>query len=197
MGMLDNLFSSKARIKILELLLFNASDSFYQRQIETLAGLPIQSVQREMKKLEKIGLAEKDTSGNRVYYRVNKNCPIFGDLKRLFIKSRGIAEIFKSKLNKAQGIISAFIYGSYARNIENASSDIDLMVIGEISLRVLSGLLAGPRKQLRREINYSVFGVNEFKKKLKEKDNFILSVFKSKKIFMIGNDGEFKAIVGK
>ena len=197
MGMLDNLIASKARIKILELLLFNASDRFYQRQIATRTGLPIVSVQREMKKLERIGLAERDASGNRIYYNVNKNCPIFDDLKRIFFKSRGIAEVFRKYLDTAHGISVAFIYGSYARDEEDISSDIDLMVLGDISGRIISRLLAEPKEQLKREINYSVFNVHEFKQKIKKKNNFILSVVKGQKIFIIGSDSEFKTIIGK
>ncbi|MDP2928395.1 MAG: hypothetical protein Q8N80_06335 [Candidatus Omnitrophota bacterium] len=75
--MIEKLFSSKARVEILRLFLFNPVDSFYQRQISILTRKPIRAVQRELEKLQKIALIEKSIQGNRIYYKVNKNCPIF------------------------------------------------------------------------------------------------------------------------
>ena len=139
--MLNKLFSSKTRVEILKLFLFNANNSFYQRQISNLAAQPIRGVQREVDKLNKIGIIERSIQGNRIYYKINKKCPILEDLKNIFFKSVGIAEALKKNL-KEKGIKIAFIYGSYAKGEENLLSDIDLMVIGDISSKELSSILS-------------------------------------------------------
>ena len=192
--MLDKLFSSKTRVEILRLFLFNADNSFYQRQISNLTKQSIRGVQREVEKLHDIGFLEKSVSGNRVYYKVNRNNPIFEDLKSIFFKSLGIAEALKENL-QGKKIIIAFIYGSYARGQENLLSDIDLMVIGNISSKELSGLLSGLKTELMREINYAVFPLKEFIDKAVQKDNFINSVLKDKKIFIIGSEDELKGLI--
>ena len=192
--MLDKLFSSKTRVEILRLFLFNADNSFYQRQISNLTKQSIRGVQREVEKLHDIGFLEKSVSGNRVYYKVNRNNPIFEDLKSIFFKSLGIAEALKENL-QGKKIIIAFIYGSYARGQENLLSDIDLMVIGNISSKELSGLLSGLKTELMREINYAVFPLKEFIDKAVQKDNFINSVSKDKKIFIIGSEDELKGLI--
>lgn len=192
--MLDKLFSSKTRVEILRLFLFNADNSFYQRQISNLTKQSIRGVQREVEKLYDIGFLEKSVSGNRVYYKVNRNNPIFEDLKSIFFKSLGIAEALKENL-QGKKIKIAFIYGSYARGQENLLSDIDLMVIGNISSKELSGLLSGPKTELMREINYAVFPLKEFINKVVQKDNFINSVLKDKKIFIIGSEDELKGLI--
>jgi predicted nucleotidyltransferase len=192
--MLDKLFSSKTRVEILRLFLFNADNSFYQRQISNLTKQSIRGVQREVEKLHDIGFLEKSVSGNRVYYKVNRNNPIFEDLKSIFFKSLGIAEALKENL-QGKKIKIAFIYGSYARGQENLISDIDLMVIGNISSKELSGLLSGPKTELMREINYAVFPLKEFINKVVQKDNFINSVLKDKKIFIIGSEDELKGLI--
>lgn len=192
--MLDKLFSSKTRVEILRLFLFNADNSFYQRQISNLTKQSIRGVQREVEKLYDIGFLEKSVSGNRVYYKVNRNNPIFEDLKSIFFKSLGIAEALKENL-QGKKIKIAFIYGSYARGQENLLSDIDLMVIGNISSKELSGLLSGPKTELMREINYAVFPLKEFINKVVQKDNFINSVLKDKKIFIIGSEDELKELI--
>jgi len=192
--MINKLFSSKARVDVLKLFFFNPEDSFYQRQISKLSGQSIRAVQREVRRLEELGIIEKSIQGNRIYYKVNKNCPIFKELKNILLKSVGIAQVLKGNL-KNHNIQVAFIYGSYARNRENLLSDIDLIVIGKISSRELSRLLSKPRKELMREINYVVFSPKEFKERVKQKDHFLNSVLKEEKIFIVGDINELKAII--
>ena len=192
--MLNKLFSSKTRVEILKLFLFNTGNSFYQRQISNLTAQSIRGVQREVDKLNRIGLIEKSIQGNRIYYKVNKKCPIVEDLKNIFFKSLGIAEVLKDNF-KEKGIEVAFIYGSYAKGEESLLSDIDLMVIGDISSKELSSILSKPKKELMREINYVVFSLNEFINKATQKDHFINSVLKDKKIYIIGSEDELKRLI--
>jgi len=192
--MLNKLFSSKTRVEILKLFLFNSNNSFYQRQISNLTAQSIRGVQREVDKLNRIGLIEKSVQGNRIYYKVNKKCPIVEDLKNIFFKSVGIAEALKEDL-KEKRIKIAFIYGSYAKGEENLLSDIDLMVIGDISSKELSNILSKPKKELMREINYVVFSLDEFINKAMQKDHFLNSMLKNKKIYITGSEHELKRLI--
>jgi len=192
--MLNKLFSSKTRVEILKLFLFNANNSFYQRQISNLTAQSIRGVQREVDKLNRMGLIERSIQGNRIYYKVNKKCSIIEDLKNIFFKSVGIAEALKESL-KEKGIKIAFIYGSYAKGEESLLSDIDLMVIGDISSKEFSSILSKPKKELMREINYVVFSLNEFINKAIQKDHFINSVIKDKKTYIVGNEDELKGLI--
>jgi predicted nucleotidyltransferase len=141
-----------------------------------------------------MGLIERSIQGNRIYYKVNKECPIVEDLKNIFFKSVGIAEVLRDNF-KEKGIKVAFIYGSYAKGEESLLSDIDLMVIGDISSKELSSILSKPKKELMREINYVVFSLNEFINKAMRKDHFINSVLKNKKIYLIGSKDELKGLI--
>ncbi len=194
--MLTKLFSSEARIAILKLFLFNSGKAFYLRQISSLANQPIQAVQREVNKLVEIGLISKFTEGNRTYYQADKTCTIFEELKRIFLKTLGFAEVLKEHLTKSDDIKVAFIYGSYAKGKENLSSDIDLFIIGKISSKTLSSILSKPKKELGREVNYIIFSPIELSKKLKQKNHFINTVLKEDKLFIIGNENDLKAIIG-
>lgn len=69
------------------------------------------------------------------------------------------------------------------------------MVIGDISSKHLSGLLAKPKTKLMREIYYAVFLLNEFIGKVAQKDHFINSVLKDKKIFIMGSDDGLKGLI--
>lgn len=196
--MLKDLFSSTARIEVLKLFLLNPGDMFYQRGIAAQTHLPIRAIQRELARLLKIGLLEKSVSGNRVYYRVNKNCPIYPDLKSIILKSVGIAAFLKQHLrsNMPDNIRIVFIYGSYAKNTENINSDIDLMIIGNLSGRNASSILAPAKTELKREINFTVYSEQEFKSKVIRKDHFISTLMKEPKIYLIGNNDDLKRITG-
>jgi uncharacterized protein len=193
--MLEKLFSSKARVEILKLFLFNASERFYQNQIKTLSRQPIRAVQRETEKLSSMGLIEKSVEGNRTYYRINKGAPIIEELKSIFFKFEGIAEALKVTLKSNGKIKTAFIYGSYAKGKETAMSDIDLFIIGTITSKEVSTLLSKTKDQLGREINYTVMPQTEFRNKIQSNDHFLSSLISEKKIFLIGTPDELKTTV--
>src|SRR4030065_857076 len=192
--MLNKLFSSKTRVEILKLFLFNPNNSFYQRQISNLTAKSIRGVQREVDKLNRMGLIERLIQGNRIYYKLNKKCSITQDLKNIFFKSVGIAEVLKDNF-KEKKIKIAFIYGSYAKGEESLLSDIDLIVIGNVSSKELSNILSKPKRELMREVNYVVFPLDEFINKITQKDHFINSVLNDKKIYIVGSKDEFKELI--
>jgi len=194
--MITKLFSSKARVEILKLLLFNSDNTYYQRQISLLTNLPIRAVQRELKKLKEISLIEEKIEGNRVYYKTNRKCPIFKELKSIFLKTVGISQSLKKYLKKIKNSIEiAFIYGSYAKQTESISSDIDLFVIGNITLKQLSALLSKPKDEIGREINYNVYSQKEFRERIKRKDSFLTNLVNQPKIFLIGEKDALKKII--
>lgn len=172
--------------------MFNPENRFYLRQISSLTGKALVGIQREVGNLETIGILDKIYDGNRVYYKVKKDCPIYEELKNIFLKTTGIAAVLKEHLVNSKSIQFAFIYGSYAKGDENFNSDIDLLVIGDISSKELSSLLSEQKINLQREINFTTISSAEFKEKLKGYNHFISSIVNEKKIFLIGNEDEFK-----
>lgn len=86
---LEVLFSSAARVGILRLFLLNPGRQFYQREIERETGQPIRAVQREVERLEGIGLLIRSAKGNRVFYRLNPVFPLLAELTALFQKAVG------------------------------------------------------------------------------------------------------------
>jgi DNA-binding transcriptional ArsR family regulator len=87
---LEVLFSSVARVQVLNLFLLHPNSQFYQREIERETGQAIRAVQREVKRLEEIGLLTRSTEGNRVFYRLNPEFPLLAELTALFQSATGI-----------------------------------------------------------------------------------------------------------
>lgn len=192
--MLTSLLSSKTRIDLLKLFLINANNSYYPRQIESLLKVPYTSIRRELQNLEKMGLLKIETEANRKYYSVNKDFPLFSELKSIILKTAGIGDKLKSLVKDYENIQIAFIYGSYAKNSENLSSDIDLFIIGDATLKDLQKAIIQLEKEIGREINCSIFPPEEFKQKTKDNNHFIKTVLKEPKIFLKGTENDFREL---
>lgn len=110
------------------------------------------------------------------------------------LKTAGLVEVLRRSLKKESVIKIAFVFGSIAREEEKSASDVDLVVIGKLGLRKLSGLLSGIPEQIGREINPHVFSEKELKDRIAQKEHFITQVIKEPKIFIIGSENELKAM---
>jgi predicted nucleotidyltransferase len=193
----DVLFG-KGRGAILALLYGRPDESFYYRQItRQLEGLSVGTLQRELDTLSQLGLIDRSTVGKQVFYRANRNHPLFPELRALVAKTLGAIQVLRSALEPLAGRISlAFIYGSMARQEEKAGSDIDLLIVGKATLENVLTRLSGVESSLGRAINPTVYSVTEFKTKLAEGNHFLNAVVRGEKIFLIGGEDELRKVGG-
>ena len=193
--MLKNLFTSEARILLLNQFLMHPDQEFYLRELSNRFKLSPRAVSLELKNLESIELIQKRVSGKQHYYTANTNHPLFKDLQNIFIKTIGLGDTLKAKIETfKQRIDFAFIYGSVAKGIAGAKSDIDLMIIGDVSARKLSGPLLEAGTIIHREINFSTMTKEEFKERLKNRNHFLTTLFREPKIFILGDSNEFERL---
>src|SRR5467141_3636038 len=131
---LSKVLFGQSRRSILALLYCHADEQFYLREIARRAGTGIGATQRELGQLTDAGLIHRVRRGHQNYYQTNQKSPIFAELKSILAKTSGIRDILSEGLaSLADRIKLAFVYGSIARGEEKASSDVDLMIVGEIS----------------------------------------------------------------
>ena len=186
----------KTRRAILALLFTRTDESFYLRQIERLTGAGLGPIQRELKLLTEAGILERRKVGRHVYFKAKEESPIFNDLKSIIVKTAGIGDVLKSSLSGISDRIEcAFIYGSFAGGTARKTSDIDLMVIGDVRLRELVSVLRPAQKKLGREINPSIFTRDEIKERLKSGNAFLKRVLDEDLIFITGGEHELKGMV--
>jgi len=103
--------------------------------------------------------------------------------------------VINSSLKRFGGKIEiAFVYGSVARTEELSTSDVDLMIVGDVGLADLVPGLRRAEKALGREVNPTIYSSEEFLQKRKEGDSFINTVLSDSKIFLKGNDSELEAL---
>ena len=193
MNDLSEILSSRARAEIFRLLFSGTGNELHIREIQRRSGLTDGTIRQELRKLARLDLVCSRRDSNRVYYRANSESPLFPEIRGLVIKTVGLVDVLRDVL-RDERIRSAFVFGSLARGEEKAHSDVDLMVIGSIRLRPLSGLLSGISERIGREINPHVLSDAEFKKRQNEKDHFLTRVMESPKIFIAGNQNDLSAM---
>lgn len=183
----DALFG-KVRLAVLALFFSRPDDAFYLRQVVRMTGVGQGAVQRELKRLAEAGIISRTTRGHRVDYQVNRDCPLFDELKSLIAKTAGLADVLRKALDPlARKIEMAFIYGSQANGTAGADSDVDLMVVGQVNELDLHRAIARAEEKLVRAVNYTLMDRKEFDRRRSEKEGFLERVLNGKMIFIVGN----------
>jgi len=195
MNRLPEILSSRARAEIFRLLFSGTGEEFHVREMERRSGLNESTVRQELRKLVRLDLVQSRRDSNRVYYRAKTENPLYPEIRNLVLKTSGLADVLKSALADKR-IRVAFVFGSIASGEEKTGSDVDLMVIGRLGLRDLSGLLSGVEEKIGREVNPHVMSEKEFRSRLKAKEHFMSSVLKGPKILLIGSENDLKPVGG-
>ena len=188
------LTKSKTRKEILQLFFLDPTKRYYLRELERILNISVGNIRRELLSLEKSGLFKHEKAGNQVYYSVNKEAPIFDEFSRIVFKTIGVGGVIKNALKKNKGIKLAFIFGSYAKGEEDSLSDIDLMVIGKPSEDKLILEILKVEKKLSREVNYHIFSLADWEKRIKGENSFLKNILSQAKIFLIGDKNELSRI---
>lgn len=188
--MLDALISSKTKRAILKQFFSNPDEKYYIRQLAVILNISVGTIHRELIKLEKSGILESEPIGNLRFFCINKKNPLFAELKQIVFKTEGVKGRMEAELNRIKGISTAFIYGSFAKGEEKGNSDIDLFLVGNINEDELIKKISGLEGEFNREINYTIYTKEEFKKEIENKNSFILEVLKEPKIFLVGKEDE-------
>ena len=188
----------KTRRAVFSLLYSHVGEAFYLRQIVRVAGVGLGAVQRELKLLSDAGIIQRIVRGRQVYYRANPQCPVFGELKALVIKTVGIAAIVQAALAPlADRIRIAGIYGSIARSEEHRGSDVDLLVVGKVTFAEIVSALDQAQKTINREINPTVYPVDEFQSKLSAGHHFLSTIVGKPIFFLFGDKRELARLAKK
>jgi predicted nucleotidyltransferase len=191
-----DLLFGQTRGRVLSLLYGAADETFFVRQIARQVETSVGTVQRELGLLTDVGLIKRSAVGIQVFYQANQMHPEFPELRALLAKTMGVFQMLKTALVPLSSRIDlAFVYGSVARAEENATSDIDLMVIGAISLDEVLDAVGLVEEQLRRPVSPTIYSLEDMSSGLHEDNHFLQSLKKCKKVFLIGDEIEFTSQV--
>lgn len=183
--MIDALFGSKTRVKLLHLFLTNPDKSFYVREITRLIDEQINSVRRELANMLTVGIIVSDSADNKLYYEVNQQYEHYVPLRQIFGRAGREAgshskkeSIFpwKDELAKLPGLRVAIAAGVLVRG---SASPVDLLLVGSAPSAKVAALIKKIEKQEGRELNYAVLPYDDFYYRLSVRDKFITEIMSS------------------
>lgn len=166
---------TRTQQQVLGLLFGHPDQSFYLNEVIRHANIGRGSVVRELARLTDAGIVTLTRKGNQNHYQANPGCPIFTELKGLVMKTAGLAGIVQQALAPVlPSLDQAFVYGSVAKGEEHASSDVDVMLVGEdVSYSQIIELLEPAERQLQRTVNPTLYTPSEFAQRLAGGQGFL------------------------
>lgn len=191
MNLLSDALFTTTQQRVLGLLYGQVDRSFYTNEILRLTGMGVATIKRELDRMTIAGLLTLRKQGNQIHYQANPECPVFQELQSIVRKTFGLADILKQALNPiADRIRLSFVFGSVASGKESATSDIDILLVGEISFSEAVAALYPTQAILMREINPKVYRPKEWQALLKEKNAFIKELMEKPRLELIGQGNE-------
>ncbi len=192
---IEFMFSPYKR-QVLAVLFLRPDEQFHVRELERMTGVSAGSLHRELKAMAQSGLLLREKIGNQVFYRVNTECSIYEELAAIFRKTMGLTSLLQDALaDLGDKIEVAFVFGSMASGRQTAGSDLDICVLGEVSLREVVKALSPVKEALRREINPVVMTPEKFSDQARRKDRFVTRVLSEPILFVKANRDELAELV--
>ena len=186
-----------SRAAILATLLLRPESELHARELARVTGVSIGTLLRELRTLHALGLVKRREVGRQVFFSADPASPVFNELASLLRKTVGLGDrLREALLPLADRVRIAFVYGSMAAGTAAPHSDVDIMVIGDVSFSDVTRALHPEQLALGREINPTVMRAGEFTSRKRARDGFARSVISGPKIWLLGGEDEF-AELGK
>lgn len=187
-------FLKKGGGEIIKLFFKNPDKEYYFREIAKNLNKEPSHYQKYLDNLVEDNILLDERRGNMRFFRLNKEHPLYKEIKSIVSKTIGLENELKELVDKLDSVDCAFIFGSMAKGTENSNSDVDLMLIGDINQDALTTAISSVEGKIAREINYHIYSNQEIVRKIKEKDSFISNIFLSPIIKLKGNPYDFTGI---
>ena len=187
---------SKARQRLLAYFFTNPTARHHLRDLAERLSIDPANLSKELRRLEQDGLFESEVSGRQKYFHLNRAYPLFQEVRGIVTKTVGAVPLLAQSLKSIDGIEEAYLYGSFARNQQDAASDIDVLVIGTPGDRALAEAVRRLERQLGRESNYTGLTRKEFEARRARKDSFLEGVWHNKRVSLVARHEETHASHG-
>jgi DNA-binding transcriptional ArsR family regulator len=183
--MLEQLFGSRTRVKVLALLLNNSTRSYYVREITRKVGEQINSVRRELANLKAVGLVRSNAKNGKIYFQANTKSDIFPDLKKIFGKiarDTAVESQLADKLKAIGSISYASLLGYF---VQDPGSEVDLFIVGNIDKAKLKPLVKDLSEEVGHEVNFTVMTPEEYQERRVVFDRFLTEILSATKIVVV------------
>ncbi len=181
--MLEQLFGSRTRVKLLRQFLTNPGTPFYVRELTRKIDEQLNSVRRELANLLGLGVLTVSERDDKKYYQLNTKFVLAEELKALLLKSQLLVE--EDLVRKIRGLGKVrylALTGSFTGAKQSAT---DVLVVGKVERALLVRAIERFQREVGREVNYTLFTVREFEERRGLGDKFLLTVLNGPKVVAI------------
>lgn len=184
--MIDALFGSKTRVKLLHLFLSNPGRAFYVREITRKIDEQINSVRRELANMLNVGIIKSENSNNRLYYEVNQEYAHYEPLRQIFVgataESKALKEVeivgdWSARLKVLGDVRVAILSGKL---VHGSEADVDVMLAGSVNKTQAKKFVKELEEDEGKPLNYVVMEYQDFYYRLSIKDRFVMSIINTK-----------------
>lgn len=198
--MIDALFGSKTRVKLLHLFLNNPGQPFYVREITRKIDEQINSVRRELSNMLEVGIITSDSSDNKLFYQVNQRYDYYIPLRAIFNNTSDLKSSITVSDNSSVDTYGPMLYGVPGIRlaifsgvlVQDSTTKVDVLLVGDISPAKVNVLIKDIEKGEGREINYSLLTYEDFYYRLSVRDRFITEIVNGKHIVVVDKDNILK-----
>jgi DNA-binding transcriptional ArsR family regulator len=191
--MLEHLFGSKTRVRLLRLFLHHPEEAFFVRELARKTNFQMNSVRRELENLTKFGVLvenkqlntdkEKGPTGQRRYYKLNTDFVLYHELRALLMKSQVLLE--QNFISRVQDMGTVKYLALTGRFVDDTSLSTDMLVIGKVNRERLERLIHDFERELGASIRFTVLTVQEFSYRKQVGDKFIYSILEARKMVVV------------
>ncbi len=181
----------KTRRALLGEIFLQFPRGFRLRELERLTHISVGAIQHELKQLMAADLVRREEEHGQIFYRANPRSQIFAELRSIVEKTSGLPVLIKEALHGFGAAVErAMLFGSMARGTNDADSDVDLLVVGDVPYGELLVALQPVEARSGREINARLVSPAEYRKQVHENDRFLMGILNKPVTHIIGGDGD-------
>lgn len=188
--MLEKLFTSKVRVEMLKLFVFHPKEAFYVRELTRKLGTEINAVRRELQNLLSLDLLKKWKKGNKLYYQVRTEHPLYKGLLALLSREAGLCSLILENQEKIGDIKFGLVTEDFLRGEKAGPDQPSLLLVGEIHPQILRQFIRKWEEKLEREINYTVLSAEEFSRLKAQRDPFVFNLLLKPRVMIVGDEEE-------
>lgn len=186
--MLQHLFISKVRVKILKQFFYSNEEEYHVRGLVRILEEEINAIRRELQNLEKAGILISQQKGNKLFYRLNSDCIILEELKSLMFKDRDDIKKIASHINSLEGVICALLTDNYLTETYETQYDIDLLFIGDLNTQLLTVEMKKLEADIGKVLRFSMLKESDLEFQKKRRDPFLINILSKDKIILKGSN---------
>ena len=173
-NILEQLFSSKTRVKLLTLFLLNTDKRYFVREITRMLKEQLNSVRRELGKMEGMGLIKSEVIKQKKYYSINSNFEYLAEFRNFVLRAgeviqRTVGDRFKS-LTSVKLVVLSGVF------VNKPGAETDILIVGRVNRNRAIKLIGQMEEELGRELRYALLDSSDYDFRMNMGDQFLLSI---------------------